>query len=58
LQQYLLRSPHHITPLQGLSHHLLLPVLCVCPVGLSLIALDQNRNKRIEPAYRNMILVM
>lgn len=26
--------------------------------GLSLIALDQNRNKRIEPAYRNMILVM
>jgi hypothetical protein len=26
--------------------------------GLSLIALDQSRNKRIEPTYKNILLVM
>jgi len=26
--------------------------------GLSLIALDQSRNKRIEPTYRNILMVM
>lgn len=26
--------------------------------GLSLIALDQSRNKRIEPTYRNILQVM
>jgi hypothetical protein len=30
----------------------------VFAAGLSLIALDQSRNKRIEPTYKNILLVM
>jgi hypothetical protein len=34
------------------------PFLTSSAAGLSLIALDQSRNKRMEPTYRNILLVM